>query len=412
MDQDFTNPFAPGAGHKPPYLAGREHEKVEFHRLLSQEIIRQNLILTGLRGIGKTVLLEELRPIAKAQRWLWAGTDMSEAASLSEDRIGTRLLTDLSLITFNLSLDRRTFGEISSFPGAGEFADRALNHETLHQIYAAVPGLAVDKIKAVLELAWVALNQAGVPGVVFAYDEAQNLSDHAAKEEYPLSLLLDVFQSIQRKGIRFMLVLTGLPTLGPKLVESRTYSERMFHVLFLTKLDAQDSRAAITTPIAQQGCPVRFSAASVDHIVDLSGGYPYFIQFICKEVYDVWLQYGPDTSVPTQAILSKLDTDFFAGRWSRATDRQRQLLTIIAIVLMDAEDRQSAEFTIQEIVEKSKELPGSKPFSSSHVNQMLVSLAHAGLVYKDRQGKYLFAVPLLDQFILRQVGQEIQVPMF
>lgn len=395
----FTNPFSPGAGHSPPYLAGRENEKVEFVKLLKQEIIRQNLILTGLRGIGKTVLLQELKPLAVAHSWVWSGTDMSESASLTEDRIVIRLLADIALFTSGLTISHERLHRLG-VASARDYANRRLTHDTLTSAYAAVPGLPADKLKAVLELAWEATDRSGSPGVVFAYDEAQNLSDHAAANQYPLSLLLDVFQSIQRKGARFMLVLTGLPTLFPRLVESRTYSERMFHILFLKRLNEQDSRDAIVTPITKSGCPVKFSSSSVDHIVSLSGGYPYFIQFICREAYDVWVSQGPATPIPTDAILSKLDSDFFAGRWSRATDRQRQLLMIIAMVLLDTG---SDEFTVQEIVERSKEIPDSKAFSSSHVNQMLVSLGHAGLVYKDRHGKYLFAVPLLDQFILRQI---------
>jgi DNA-binding transcriptional ArsR family regulator len=199
-----------------------------------------------------------------------------------------------------------------------------------------------------------------------------------------------------------MLALSGLPTLFPKLVEARTFSERMFHIIFLDRLSDPDSRDAILKPINDTKCPVKFSPESVNTIVKVSGGYPYFIQFICREVYDVFIQKvnaGEKPSVPVEEINRKLDSDFFAGRWARATDRQRELLGVIA--RLDSADE---EFTVQEIVERSKlELP--KPFSSSHVNQMLVSLTEAGLVYKNRHGKYSFAVPLLGQFILRQLHQ-------
>lgn len=103
--------------------------------------------------------------------------------------------------------------------------------------------------------------------------------------------------------------------------------------------------------------------------------------------------------IPVHAIVRKLDTDFFSGRWARATDRQRDLL-MLAAQLPHAD----SEFTVQEIVEKSAEVL-KKPFSASHANQMLSSLAEAGLVYKNRHGKYLFAEPLLGQFILRQIKE-------
>ena len=78
----YINPFRPGAGHRPPYLAGRKHEKEEFNKLLEQRVITDNVVLTGLRGVGKTVLLDELKSAALSSGWLWVGTDMSESATI------------------------------------------------------------------------------------------------------------------------------------------------------------------------------------------------------------------------------------------------------------------------------------------------------------------------------------------
>jgi hypothetical protein len=245
------------------------------------------------------------------------------------------------------------------------------------------------------------MSSSGDARAVFAYDEAQNLSDNAARDEYPLSMLLDVFYSLQKKGVPFLLVLTGLPTLFPKLVEARTYAERMFRVVTLGKLTAEESREAIVRPVEVADCPVRFSEDSVRTICTESGGYPYFIQFICREVFDLFIQQlgsGQSPVVPIDAIQRKLDTDFFAGRWAKATDRQRQLLWVIANL-----QRPDEEFTIQELVATGQRLP-TKAFSSSHANQMLASLAEQGLIYKNRFGRYSFAVPLLGRFILRTYG--------
>ena len=399
--QQFKNPFRPGAGHMPPYLAGREAEQVELKRLLQQSTILENMVLTGLRGVGKTVLLETFKPIAIQEGWLWAGTDLSESTSISEVNMATRLLTDLSVITSGIVIE--THNELKvGFDREKMQTQKTLNYSTLTTIYKNTPGLASDKIKFILELIWKYLSKTNRRGLIFAYDEAQNLADHAAKEQYPLSLLLDVFQSIQKKDIPFMLVLTGLPTLFPKLVESRTFSERMFRVVFLDRLNEQDSKDAILKPIQKEDCPVVFTEASVDTVTGISGGYPYFIQFICREVYDAFIQKldsGEDATVPIEEIIQKLDTDFFAGRWARATDRQRELLRVAASL-----EHCDSEFTVQELVELSKKIL-KNPFGSSHANQMLASLSEAGLVYKNRYGKYSFAVPLLNSFILRQAQQ-------
>ncbi len=101
-------------------------------------------------------------------------------------------------------------------------------------------------------------------------------------------------------------------------------------------------------------------------------------------------------SVPIEAITAKLDSDFFAGRWSRVTDRQRDLLHVVSR-LADPE----SEFSVQEIVELSRELP-VKGFSPSHASQILAALINSGIIFKNRHGKYSFAVPLLGDFIRRQ----------
>ena len=111
------------------------------------------------------------------------------------------------------------------------------------------------------------------------------------------------------------------------------------------------------------------------------------------------IEAGQQPSVPIKEIVLKLDKDFFSGRWARATDRQRELLSVIATL-----DNCDKEFAVHEIVAAAKGM--ANPFGSSHVNQMLATLIAAGLIYKNRYGKYSFAVPLLGKFILRQTAAE------
>lgn len=369
----------------------------------------QNAILTGLRGVGKTVLLETLKPIAQSMDWLWTGNDLSESASISEERIATRVVTDLSALLAPI-FSIRTEVQPVGFAGRKSEFNSPMGYENLRQTYDMTPGLVYDKLKAVLVQVGGLIKNTPFRGIVFAYDEAQNLADHSRRGEYPLSVLLDVFQSIQKSpgSIPFMLALTGLPTLFPKLTEARTYSERMFHVMFLDRLNAEESREAIIKPVARSDSPVEFSTGTVNTIVQISGGYPYFIQFICREMFDIWIAKigaGEEPSIPTSEIIDKLDQDFFSARWERATDRQRQFMNVIAS-LPNCED----EFSVQEIVSASK-TQLAKPFSPSHTNQLLNTLASKGLVYRNRHGKYSFAVPLLSRFIKRQFEDEDDLPL-
>lgn len=402
----FKNPFKPGAGHTPPYLAGRKKERQEFTRLLTQSNILENAILTGLRGVGKTVLLESFKPIAVQDGWLWVGTDLSESASISERNLAIRLITDLSLVTSSVVVKRDFLSKFNFFSDLEKFTKHKLSYEILMKLFDETPGLISDKLKTVLEVSWsgICASTDYPKGIIFAYDEAQNLTDHASSNEFPTSTLLDVFQSLQRKELPLMLVLTGLPTLFPKLVESRTYAERMFHIIELKGLTNKESEDAIRIPIKDTNCPVRLDDTSVKTIVKMSGGYPYFIQFICREVYDLFLlkiNQGQPASVPVSEIEHKLDTDFFAGRWAKATDRQKELMEIIARL-----KNANGEFTVQDIADLSKQ-ESEKPFSNSHINQMLGTLSKQGLIYKSKYGKYAYAVPLFADFINRKKNNHL-----
>lgn len=387
-----VNPYSPGAGHSPPYLAGREAEVEAFRKYLQQDRILTNVVLTGLRGTGKTVLMEDrYKPTAQKEGWVWIGSDFSESSFLSEGNLCTRLLTDLAVFTSGLT----------TATGDGTFGfdtgqkSKQLSFDFLATYFQAQPGLTVDKLKATLELVWSVAKARGPRGIVFAYDEAQVVRDREEKEQYPLAVLLETFQSLQRKGVvRYLLLLTGLPTLFPKLVESRTYAERMFTVQELGRLSPEASREAIEKPL--QKTRWRFTASAVESIMHTSDGYPYFVQFICRETLDHVIARPKDSTLPMEAIIRKLDSDFFAGRWESVTDRQRDVLYCMAHL-----EHGDQECTISEVVDISKTLP-MKRLTPGDVSHVLPRLIEKGLVYKNRFGKYCFAVPLFGGFIKRR----------
>jgi len=398
------NPYRPGAAHAPPYLAGRDAERREFSRLLKQTQVLENLVLTGIRGVGKTVLMrEELRKEAIKNDWFWVTSDISEAVSISEEHLVTRLLTDLNTLSGDWEY---TVGERHPL-GFTDHPERRVihfNYETMQVLFEHQPGLVADKLKQILLIAWDLMQQhrPNQKGIVFAWDEAQNLADRDKDKQYPLSLLLDVFSSLQSQGVPFMLLLTGLPPLFPKLVASRTFAERMFRVLALGNLSRDESRAAIINPLEKEPKHLKDAFVRFDGpIYGLTKGYPYFIQFWCRELYDYLTSASPQVDEQGEdlphRISRKLDMDFFDGRWAQLTDRQRDLLSVIARLKNSA-----GEFTVQEIVETSKST--EQAFSNSHANQMLTALFNKGMVFKNRHGKYSLAVPLLDEYIRRRMG--------
>lgn len=392
----------------PPYLAGRTQEQEEFRRLLAQTVITQNLILSGLRGVGKTVLLSHLKPIAQQAGWLWTGDEFSEQTSLNEDRIVVRIVTDLTLLLSSIFMKTQVDLPIG-FTGKPKRRQRPLEYGDLKNVYDTTPGMVADKLKSVLRHVGRMIRSTNIKGIVFAYDEAQNLSDHAQKEQYPLSLLLDVFQSVQKHpgGLPLMLVLTGLPTLFTRLTEARTYSERMFQTIMLDRLSEQESREAVVVPTQKEGCPVKFSSDAVDVIVRLSGGYPFFIQYICKEAFDLYMARIVSREpplIPMEQILQKLDQNFFSKRWDLVSDPQRIFLKVVA-QLPNCE----GEFIAQDIIRMSWDILDKK-YSGSSVAQYLARLADKGLIYRNRMGRYQFAVPMLSGFIKRQTEKEVDLP--
>ena len=408
MNIPIRNPYQPGAGHSPPHLAGRQAERAEFRRLLEQTTILENAILTGIRGIGKTSLLRDFfKTDALAAGWLWVENDMSESASNNEARLITRILADLGVKIGGMTVARNERTAIG-FVAATDTTEVKADYQFLSAVAETTPGLASDKLKAVLSLTWEILRrQNNKPsGVVFAYDEAQNMSDHDKLGEFPLSMLLDVFSSLQRQGMPYMLVLTGLPPLFPKLVESRTFAERMFRVIQLNNLNREEAKEAVLTPVQNDNQVISdYFARASSGIHNITRGYPYFIQYWCRELYEYIHLADAREEDLIERIRRKLDADFFDGRWQQLTDRERDLLRIVAGFLSDSQD----EFAVQQISKLPSE-PDIKKISPSHATQMLNNLSQKGMVFKNRHGRYALAVPLLADYIRRRYRRKTTTP--
>lgn len=237
-----ANSLRSDAGFSPPHPAGREQEIQHFEKLLEQgDVILQNPLLAGLGGAEKTVLVETFRSCARQKKWVWVGTDLAAPAGLTEEQLAGRLLTDLAAVTSSWMIAAERTSGMGSIPEFGEREIRA-TLDVLREIFDGTPGLAQDKLKKIVALAGQWAREQGFRGIVFGCDGVQALSEREPEEEFPLALLLDVFQSVQRAGIPAMLLFSGLPALPPKLVEARTFSERMFRVIPPPRLSGGASR--------------------------------------------------------------------------------------------------------------------------------------------------------------------------
>lgn len=406
----LENPYRPGAGHLPPFLAGRVDEIRFFKRAIHHCPITENILITGLRGVGKTVLLRHMRQIAEQNDWLWVGNDLSESSALSEDRLALRILTDLSqAITRRAEQGRRQDeAEGDGFKqrldrieqsGGGSFAFEALREQ-----YESAPGLPSDRLKSVLLMVTNLVRRAKLAGIMLAYDEAQCLADRSAINEFPMSMLIETVGTLQQGEGQSpcLLVLSGLPHVFEALTETRTYTERMFHVMTLDRLSREDTRSALVTPLNELMPPLRVSEDLLSKVVDFTGGYPYLIQFFGRELVEQLLQNGGSLAVsqfPSAASLDDLDAGLFGARWNKTSERQREFLGLIA----RRANNRSPDFSAADILQSAD---AQSEFGPATANQMLLALVDRGLIYRTRHGRYAFTVPMSELMIMRRLARE------
>lgn len=407
----LSNPYKPGPGHFPPHLAGRVGEQNYFARVLREKQPNCNFLITGLRGFGKTVFLERLRVMAEAGGWLWISNDLSESSSLSEERLATRILTDLAqAIAFKLSINgdgsRATKdASVGGGTSAEEFGADINVFAAMKGVYENSPGLPTDRLKAVLNRACALAARARSSGLVLAYDEAQCLTDHVERNEYPMSMLVETIGSLQKNSSisPMLLVLSGLPHVQDALIETRTYTERMFYVMHLDRLSREESVAALAKPLENLVPPLHVTQDLIEKLADLSGGYPYLIQFFGKELIEKVLANGGSLSAdafPDLATLSRLDAGLFGARWNKTTDKQREALGMLAKRVT----RSAREFSAQELSGLS-----NGELSNAQASQMLQALCDRGLIYRTRHGRFAFTVPMSEEMILRRIKAEEDV---
>lgn len=385
----IENPYRPGAGQVPPFLSGRGSEIHSYKALLNQPHITESVLVTGLRGVGKTVLVDEFRRIAQANDWLVVANDLSESSSLTEERLGLRILTDIAN-----ALETRLPEAISlEFDAAG-----GSRFDALRRHYEQTPGLPVDKLLAVLKRVTSVLGRAKHSGLLLCYDEAQCLADHAEAQQFPMSMLIEAVSQLQkREGVTpCLLLLAGLPHVQDALAATRTYTERMFRVMPLDRLSIEDARTALYEPLTRLMPPLYASPALVDKVISMTGGYPYLVQFFGRELIDQLLANGgtlaPD-DFPSPDALDRLDAGLFSARWSRTTDRQREVLWLIA-----NRPGSSEEFSVKELVQLSRD----DTLTDAAIQGHLAGLSERGLVFRTRHGRYALSIPMSEDMIARR----------
>jgi len=383
------NPYRPGVGVRPLYLAGRDAPLRRFDAMLRAAPEQQaNMRVTGLRGVGKTVLLKTFAERAQEHDWEPAFMELAPAHN-----------TDTLLSAAIGTLLGRTRERLSRMARLRSAAGRALRSSSLSVSWEEV-SLSVsfgsereeDLARELFATVQLALAK-GRAGVVLLLDEAQLVHDERDRHgEHPLSLLIAPIVALQRQELPLGLVLCGLPTLSGNLQKARSYSERLFRGEEIDSLAPDEALAAFTRPLEQTARVA--SRALAETVVGEVEGYPYFLQLWGSELWDAADLAGVERFTPKLLdaarpdIYNRLDHDFYEPRLAVLTPAEQDLLLA------------SAHCPYPPL--RSADLGGASAKSPGNVNVLLGRLVDAGALYRTRKGEYAYTAPRFRDYLLRR----------
>ena len=379
------NPYTPGAGRKPSTLAGRDEDLDDFRALterLGSGRYDRSLIYTGLRGVGKTVLLIEFDVLASEAGW--ATTDVQEVGSQPDFRVtftrmATRLLREISRRQRVRSHVERALKVVKAFSIATPTGIQVKLDVDAAAGTADSGDPEQDLTDLLLEIGQVA-RSAGT-GALFLIDEMHNL-DAAS-----LAAICLAFQAISRHALPVALVAAGLPDLHVRLISAKPYADRLFRYRELGRLSDAAARAALIGPAGLQGVEFREEAART--VVSEAAGYPYFLQEYGLELWNQ-AERSPIALADVKAVRATVDDSlaatFFGPRLELATDAEQRYLA--AMAALPAQPCRSAEV--------------ARRYGASDqrgVSMHRDALIRKGLVWVPRRGYVDFTVPLFAEFL-------------
>jgi hypothetical protein len=400
------NPYQPGVGTTPPYLADREEQLQRFRGYLRDfPDKRRNVRLSGLRGVGKTVLLKEYRDAARERDWVVIRRDLT-ARLRQEDVFATAVADDLdtAIRAFSnmaklrklLAAARRAVGEITV--GLPDGTSISVKPETPRSGASVLEDRLGEALVQVGRLA----AKAG-RGVAFLYDEAHTLHDQPRQHQYPLGALLGAFvqaQDQEEPPLPVMLVVSGLPPLIQNLQAARSHAERLFRAeelgnLGLEPMNGNESSPAVLAlirPAADTGIP--FEPEVAQQVAADVDGYPYFIQKYGEALWDAADAANLDAITPklyasTRArVQDALDAEFFENRYLDAPRADQLTLRVAA-------DLGGERF---EIAELAAQFQSRNPNATQQSVNRLLKSNH---LYRVSQGVYAYTAPLFGDFVRR-----------
>ncbi|WP_181310032.1 ATP-binding protein [Nocardioides campestrisoli] len=401
----IRNPYAPGAGQRPPELAGRDEQLRAFDVVLERIAAgrpERSLVLTGLRGVGKTVLLNALRSAAVRKRW---GTGKLEARP--DQGLRRPLSSALHQAVRELGHPREedadhVLGVIRAFAQRDAGVGAKLKDQWNPGIDAPVVRGRADSGDIEIDLVELFTDVGGLAadvgkGVAVFIDEMQDLGPD------DVSALCAACHEMSQTGLPVIVVGAGLPHLPAVLSASKSYSERLFRYQRIDRLSRDAADRALSAPAEDEDAC--FTEDALAAMYAATGGYPYFIQAYGKSVWDLAPR-SPitcdDVSVAAPEAEAELAVGFFGSRFERATPGERDYLRAmadVAVSIAEADSEELDDIGSVPTADVASAL-GKKPQSLSPARD---SLLKKGLIYSGERGKIAFTVPHFGRYLRERV---------
>lgn len=389
------NPFNPGGGAMPPYLAGRHSEIAAFEDMVQRIYDGQaeNILVHGLRGVGKTVLMHKfhnmcvecgLIPISRGQ-FSKKHSDPPEFARALKHGVRTGIETFSRLE----KAKGKFAATVKYMRPKATGATNLTYYEPPYDPDGQTP--YEDHLKNHLVENWEIIEKSEYRGAVLLFDEFHSVRDMPKRSWHALSDFIGVLADVQRQGCGYFSVLSGLPTLRSCVREARSYSERMFRSLGITSLGSDDANKAISEPLRES--KYSFSPDLIDRVAADAGGYPYFLQFIGREIINnaprMRIALGDYLRIRGM-IMARLDSGFYDQRMDALSCDQKRVLAAMSKIEGD-------DAAVSKIVAMAG-------MGKASLVRHLVRLEEEGMVHRHSHGTYRFSLPMFREYLSRRAG--------
>lgn len=385
------NPFMPGAGMQPPELVGRERDLEIVDRMIARTKLNnldRGIIFSGLRGVGKTVLLVKLQEMAAGKNMLTAKIESSG----NPDDDYEAIFHEINLAAMKIHLVgglKKRLGDVISNIKSMSFGAFGLSASVSRESSAQTSENPF-KLELLIESITTELKKSN-SGLYLFIDELQEMADE------PLGTLMSIQHKMGQRSLPFYIIGAGLPNLPGVLSKSRSYAERLFEYRTIGQLSDADAAEGFQKPARRNGRP--FTDDALNELIKVSSGYPYFIQAYGKAAWNA----SGSNPIPLQAVTkseacarAELDDGLYSARWQRTTPTGRRYLAAMAKIGTESPS-------------STAEVADRLGKSTGEISMTRDKLIKLGLIYSPEYGKVAFTVPSMGEFILRAMPSDGQV---